>query len=50
MVTWAWWKWGLTANGYKRFLGGDGNSVKLDVVMFVLLCKFIKNHLTVYLT
>lgn len=43
MVAW-FCKQGLAENGNKRSLWGDGNLLKLDLVVVAQLCKSIKNH------
>lgn len=49
MVTWALWECGLIANEHEGWFWTNGNILKLDVVMFALLCRFTKNHLTLHI-
>lgn len=43
------WECELIANEHEGPFWSNGNILKVDVVMFALLCKFTKNHLTIYI-
>ena len=38
----------MTANGYRMSFGGDENVLKLIVATVTQLCRYTKNHRTVY--